>query len=174
MKTRKCNRLKDYDYSEEGCYFVTICTNDKVNYFGEIQNAGMILNEYGKIAFNMWAGLPNVFKNIELDEFVVMPNHIHGIIIINNNVGNAYPVPENESNSIVGDASSGLITNNQFLINGEENHEGKTNPQMRPVQENFKKYDRTKMQLSKIIHAYKSETTRRIKRISKIKSVWQR
>ena len=65
---------------------VTICTQDKVNYFGEIEQARMQLNHIGQIATDYWGAIPEHFHNTVVDELVVMPNHIHGIIII---VGNA-------------------------------------------------------------------------------------
>ena len=82
MAKRKTNRLKEYDYSNAGCYFVTICTKDRINYFGEITNGEMILNQYGKIAYKNWADIKNHFDHVELAVFVVMPNHIHGLINI--------------------------------------------------------------------------------------------
>jgi putative transposase len=88
MQNRKRNRLKDFDYSQGDGYFVTICTKDKVNYFGEIQNGEMILNEYGKIVKQQWLWLQKQYNYVSLDEFVIMPNHLHGLLIINNDVGN--------------------------------------------------------------------------------------
>jgi len=76
-------RLPDYDYSKPGGYFVTICTQNKTHCFGEIDNGKMILNEYGKIVENCWKKIPEHFTHITLDYFVIMPNHTHGIIIIN-------------------------------------------------------------------------------------------
>ncbi len=75
-------RLKDWDYSDEGYYFVTICTKDREHYFGEIFNDQMILNEIGEIAYECWYEIPKHFPFVQLDEFIVMPNHVHGIIII--------------------------------------------------------------------------------------------
>jgi len=77
-------RLKHWDYSNDGYYFVTICTKDRINYFGQIKNDEMILNKYGEIIKRCWQKIPNHFLNTKLDEYIVMPNHIHGIIIINN------------------------------------------------------------------------------------------
>ena len=78
---RKPNRLKDYDYSQMGYYLVTICTQDRVNYFGEIEKAQMQLNDIGQIATDCWQAIPEHFHNTGLDEFIVMPNHMHGIVI---------------------------------------------------------------------------------------------
>ena len=77
-------RLQNWDYGWEAIYFVTICTKDRIHYFGEIDNGEMKLSPIGAIADVLWYELKNHFDNIELDAFVVMPNHIHGIIAINN------------------------------------------------------------------------------------------
>lgn len=73
-------RLVGFDYSEPGSYFLTICTNDSKHYFGEIQNHKMLLNEAGSMLYREWEKLENYFENIIPQEFIVMPNHIHGII----------------------------------------------------------------------------------------------
>lgn len=85
---RRSIRLKDYDYAEAGAYFITLCTHNRQPFFGEIVGAGlapaqMELNEYGRIALEQWLQIPTRFDHIELDAFVVMPNHIHGILLIN-------------------------------------------------------------------------------------------
>ena len=81
---RKSPRLKDYDYAQNGAYFVTICTQNRVNLCGQIAEDGVMqLNKYGESVWKCWNDLPNHYENIELDVFVVMPNHIHGIILIN-------------------------------------------------------------------------------------------
>lgn len=86
---RKSIRLKGYNYSTPGYYFVTICTKDKKCLFGEIPDAGMELNDAGRMVDRVWHELPVFYPNIHVDAFIIMPNHIHGIIIINshNNVG---------------------------------------------------------------------------------------
>jgi putative transposase len=79
---RRSIRLEGYDYSQEGLYFVTICTEKRDCLFGDIFNGEMVLNEMGMIAYHEWLETPVIRKNVGLDVFVVMPNHIHGIIII--------------------------------------------------------------------------------------------
>jgi len=78
---RRSIRLKDYDYSQMGAYFVTICTFRGKEIFGEVEDSAMILNRQGAIASAMWQTLPRRFSGLELDHFVVMPNHIHGILV---------------------------------------------------------------------------------------------
>lgn len=79
---RRSIRLKGYDYAEAGAYFVTICTKGRVCLFGEIVNGDMQLNEFGKIVMATWADLPAHYAGVELDAFVVMPNHVHGIVVL--------------------------------------------------------------------------------------------
>ncbi len=81
-KSRRSIRLAGYDYSQAGAYFVTICAQEEENVFGEIANGEMALNDTGKMVENNWNKLPQRFPNVALDEFVIMPNHIHGVIAI--------------------------------------------------------------------------------------------
>ena len=76
-------RLKSWNYTNPWWYFVTICTKSHKEYFGEINNEKMVLNELGKIAEQCWKEIPVHYKPVELDEFIIMPNHVHGIIILN-------------------------------------------------------------------------------------------
>jgi putative transposase len=85
MFRRKSLRLKGFDYSEDGAYFVTVCTEAQKHWFGRVdENGEMHCNQYGKIVWECWLDLPKHYFNMELDLFVVMPNHVHGIIFINN------------------------------------------------------------------------------------------
>lgn len=79
---RKSIRLKNYDYSQAGLYFITICTHDRLPLFGNIVDGIMNLNVTGTMVNNQWLELTNRFPAIVLHENVVMPNHIHGIIEI--------------------------------------------------------------------------------------------
>ena len=89
-------RMKNYDYSQNATYFVTILTKNRENYFGEIVNQKMQLSEIGKIVEYEWFRTPEIRPdmNITLDQFVIMPNHIHGIIVIGNNRYNLSSVVE--------------------------------------------------------------------------------
>lgn len=78
---RKSIRLKNYDYKQFGFYYVTICTQNRVELFGKINNGEMILNKVGKMVKNVWISLPNRFS-VKLDTFQIMPNHVHFIIEI--------------------------------------------------------------------------------------------
>lgn len=81
-------RLQHWDYRWAGAYFITICTKDRIHYFGKIENGNMILSNIGVIADVFWYEIKNHAQNVELGEFVVMPNHIHGILILTGNDDN--------------------------------------------------------------------------------------
>ena len=78
-------RLKNWDYGSNGAYFITICTQNKDHFFGKIVDRQFIASEIGTLAEKYWMEIPNHFPYIELGNFVVMPNHVHGILIINKN-----------------------------------------------------------------------------------------
>ena len=79
---RKSIRLKGYDYSQAGLYFITICVQDRKCLFGEILDGVMVLNDAGKMADNEWGKIPERFTNVQLHEYIVMPNHFHAIMEI--------------------------------------------------------------------------------------------
>lgn len=93
---RRSIRLKGYDYSQEGLYFITICCKDRKYRFGKIENHEMTLNEYGTIAYNEWIKLTERFSYFELDVFQIMPNHMHAIITLNT-VGAGFTPAQNSA-----------------------------------------------------------------------------
>lgn len=106
INNRRSIRIKDYDYSQEGAYFVTICTQNGLLLFGEIVDDKIKLNNAGNMINHWWQELPQKFTNIELDEYIIMPNHMHGIIIINNRD----MITQNENSDSVGtDDNSGSV-----------------------------------------------------------------
>ena len=88
MKDRKANRLEGYGYSEDGCYFVTICAQSREELFGEIIGGEMVLSEAGRMVERTWNELQEFYHGVETDQFQVMPNHVHGVIVI---TGNEFP-----------------------------------------------------------------------------------
>ncbi|HOU75849.1 MAG TPA: hypothetical protein PK957_01875 [Candidatus Dojkabacteria bacterium] len=72
-------RLKPWNYSWNGYYFITTCAKNRFDYFGRIVGGKMVLNKIGKIVNKYWSDIPNHFINVYIDEYIVMPNHIHGI-----------------------------------------------------------------------------------------------
>lgn len=113
---RRSIRLKGYDYSQAGLYFITVCVQDRKCLFGKITGASlagvqMELNEFGSIAYQQWQKLPERFTNIELDVFQIMPNHIHGIIVLTDFVG-AGLAPAQNDNAIANETKAGFTPRN--------------------------------------------------------------
>jgi len=104
-KNRNSIRLREYDYSKSGWYYVTICTKDHKEYFGKVKNEDMILNDIGKIADEYWRKIPLHFPYSSLDKHIIMPNHIHGIIIIDCKKDAKFASSTNNTSMNVGDAN---------------------------------------------------------------------
>ena len=79
---RRSVRLRGYDYSTPGAYFITVCTQNRLPLFGEVANGRMEANRLGSVIEDCWAKLPDHYDNVALDAFILMPNHVHGVIII--------------------------------------------------------------------------------------------
>lgn len=103
-------RLQNWDYSWNGKYFVTIVTKNREHYFGNIVNGEMRFSEIGKIANECWCAIPEHFPFVVLDEFCVMPNHTHGIIVINNQ-------NDNECRDVACNVSTDNVTNSKKMSN---------------------------------------------------------
>ncbi|HEX9728709.1 MAG TPA: transposase [Gemmatimonadales bacterium] len=84
---RRSIRLSGYDYARPGAYFVTACTQNRTCLFGDVVAGEMRLNDVGQVATQCWLAIPDHFPNVTLDSFVIMPNHVHGIIWIVGAVG---------------------------------------------------------------------------------------
>lgn len=78
-------RAQWWNYNWNGSYFITICTQNRVHYFGHVDEEEMIYNELGKIAKEIWEAIPNQFPFVKLGEFIIMPNHTHGILTLDSN-----------------------------------------------------------------------------------------
>ena len=105
FKNRKLIRLQTWDYSWNGDYFITINTKNRKPYFGRIVNGQMVLTEIGELAQKFWDEIPAHFEHVKLGKFVVMPNHVHGIITIKkpNNEGSFRPQKIEEEIDIEGE-----------------------------------------------------------------------
>jgi REP element-mobilizing transposase RayT len=90
---RRSIRLQGYDYTQSGAYFVTICTHQRAPLFGQVVDGEMVINSWGQIVQSCWDEIPRHFPSVELDAFVVMPNHVHGIIVIVGDVGATHGSP---------------------------------------------------------------------------------
>ena len=122
---RRSIRLQGYDYSNQCAYFVTICTWNRRNILGNVLNSVMQLTRFGEIAMTCCQDLPDHYKNIELDEFVIMPNHLHGIIWINGYIaGSGFkPAPHDKGHGL-SEIVRALKTFSSRLINKDRKTPG--------------------------------------------------
>jgi REP element-mobilizing transposase RayT len=100
LPARKSIRLPHYDYAQAGMYFVTVCTEGRVPLFGEIEGGVVVLSEVGRIVDACWQAIPEHFADVTIDEYVVMPDHFHGLV----SVGARHAVPataDGEDNAVV-------------------------------------------------------------------------
>lgn len=111
-------RLQNWDYANEGAYFITICTKDRRHYFGTVKNGKMVLSNVGVIANLLWYEIKNHGKNVELGEFIVMPNHVHGILILND-ISNLDPGPSIETEHAPSLLSQKTIGQQRFQNQGK-------------------------------------------------------
>ena len=141
-------RVQGYDYAQNGAYFVTIVTRHRDFLFGKIVNAEMVLNEYGKIADECWRAIPEHFLNVESGAYVIMPNHVHGIVVIR--------------------ANESLLT-----MKTVDDRRGAA--MLRPYDEqNPHKINVKPGSLGAIVRSYKSAVSYRINKEHNATSIWQR
>ncbi len=143
-------RLKYWDYSNPGFYFVTICTKDRIKMFGEIVNEKMILNRLGLIVKHCWHDLSNHYKNCILDSFIVMPNHFHGIIKIKDVNSNKHVEMGLRSKVAIRVAPVEMIHESSLRESPNNNH----------------RIERRKMLLSKIVGRFKMQSSKKINLIN--------
>ena len=152
---RKRLRLSGYDYSSDGYYFVTICTQNRECFFGNVINGTLGLNDIGYIVAQCWQDIPNHFCDVRLYEWVVMPNHFHGIVVLEQQFNrDTFIVGIRKTVTSVGDAD--------------------LRPLHLQIHQN-NRHDRSKMLLPKIIHGFKSSVTRIINKANiNTNFQWQR
>ena len=124
MAGRRSIRLQGYDYRRNGAYFVTICAHNRVPLFGEIINGEMRLNEAGRIAQRLWNELSQHFSHVDTDAFVVMPNHVHGIIVIEDtHVGARHASPLHRSHKSPRAALGTIVGSYKSAVTKQVNRE---------------------------------------------------
>jgi putative transposase len=150
---RRSIRLKEYDYSQPGAYFITVCVKDKTCLFGDIVDNEMRLNDAGNMVKKWWFQTAEKYKDIELDEFVIMPNHFHGIIVINNDY----------HNNCRGAVSAPIVVSSIPIKPG-----GETPP--------LQKTESPKRTLGNIVAYFKYQSAKQINQISNMPGclLWQR
>ena len=155
-QNRRSIRLHGYDYSRKGAYFITLCAKNRQCLFGKIADDKMVLNEYGKIVQDEWMESSKIRKEIKLDYFIVMPNHIHGIIFITNR---NTPLRSTDANDV-----------------GATPPNGGTSRPAPPQAESPPPRGPKPKSLGSFVAGFKSIATRRINELRKTPgvSVWQR
>ena len=170
---RKLNRHRNFDYSLPGFYFTTICTTNMIEWFGEIVDDKIILNKHGQLANNLWLNIPRFYKNIELDEFMIMPNHIHGIIRIMDAYGTV-------CEKVCGMAHGTVGTEHCSVPTGHAGHTGSAvfagpADHTRPVGHTIHALGKNYGVISKIVKSFKNEFTNYIrKQCNNYEFKWQR
>jgi putative transposase len=174
-----------YDYARNGAYFITIVCQDRVDRFGEIVGGEMIMNDAGKMVRSVWDDLPKFHNGIFIDAFTVMPNHVHGIIVIDHD-----DITQNQSVGAIPQWSPGIndddnskpqndelpYQNDFEMINDNNNSNNGRARGRRPYDSDY-----VKMSLSDVMNRFKSFTTHRYSNGVKMKLVppfrkrlWQR
>lgn len=141
---RRSIRLPEYDYAQPGGYFITIVTYHRSLLFGQILNEQMVLNDFGRIAHECWRAIPEHFPKIELGAYVVMPNHVHGIIVIKDNI---------------------TTTNSPLTVGARH---------VSPLPQPYKPHGYEHGSLGAIIGSFKSAVSKRIGREHTATGIWQR
>jgi putative transposase len=157
---RRSIRLKGYDYSQAGAYFITICTHNRRHLFGEVQNGEMILTPVGEMAYNEWLKTADLRPYVSLDVFVVMPNHIHGIILIKD-LQTADSGASHLHNSDNPDSQTEINTPTSGMPNVDLNV---PSPALKSPSHN----------IGAIVRGYKSAVTRQVNSSNNVETVWQR
>ena len=157
------SRLQSWDYGWNAAYFITICTDNREYYFGEINGGKMELSSIGILADVFWHEINNHAKNIELGEFIVMPNHIHGILIINK------PYHDDDENNDIGgngvDVDVDVVeTRHALSLRQSQSHPNQQPSQQKTIgQKRFQ--NQGKNTISSIIGSYKSAVTKHAHRL---------
>jgi putative transposase len=158
---RNSVRLRSYDYRSKGAYFVTICTFQKEAILADIVNGTASLSSLGKAVKECWQQIPEHFPNVDLDEFIIMPNHIHGIIFINDSVGATHASPDLTAVATLADSPN-------VTTSAPDDRARRASPLQKPGP--------MKQSLGAIIGSFKSACTKRINesRNTAGMPVWQR
>ncbi len=150
---RRSFRLRDYDYGQPGFYYITICTKDRKAMLGNVVNGEMYLNNAGSVAQSVWLSLPQRFSHVKLDQYIVMPNHLHGII----------ELVESETNRIIPTQPIATPFNHPAFASAQF---------IAPTTTKVDSMDRT-APLGEIVRAFKAATIRLIRTMIRPDFAWQ-
>ena len=159
-------RYKGWNYADDGFYFVTICTKNRKLFFGSVKDYEMELNDIGKLAERRWLEIAKHFDNVILDRHIIMPNHVHGILIIDNHTRRDVDTPGRDVDTPGRDVACNVSTDNDEINTTAKWYNGKY-PQMSKISPKQKS-------LSAIIRSYKSAVTNKANQdFSEINFSWQ-
>lgn len=174
IHNRRSIRLKDYDYSQAGLYFITVCCHNRICRFGHVHNGEMVFNEFGTIAFNEWINTTEIRKNVELGEFVIMPNHMHGIVKILERGSGELHSPRTTTELHSADTLTELHSadtpnelhsaDNLTELHSAEKNMGECNSPLRG----------TSQTIGAIVRGYKSSVTKQLGLLGFNEKLWQR
>ena len=179
---RKLNRSRNFDYSLDGCYFVTTCVKNFIHVFGKIQNNQMILNKYGEIVKQQLLWLPNQYPYIRLNEWCIMPNHAHAIIVIDRH----NMATDRAVGVIVGTPSHATTLSLSHIVGIDRHNTGTNNAygvdvgtgrdlSLRVPHDHTPPMPTTKIKsLSEIVGAFKTTSSKLIHQSGLEQFVWQR
>ena len=166
---RKSIRLKGYDYSQAGMYFITLCVQDKLCLFGEVVNGEMVLNDAGRVAKACWLNIPEHFPNAILHEHIVMPNHVHGIIEF---VGANHYSPE--PCSPANDSPEPFAPNNNFYNNHFTNNPSSNNDLPEKRANNDSPLRSPSKTIGSVVRGYKIGVVKWFRLNGNLGNIWQR
>ncbi len=169
---RRSIRLKGYDYSQAGLYFITICCHNRICRFGAVVDGKMILNDAGRIADSCWLEIPKHFPNAVLHEYIIMPNHVHGIIELTDSTMDVQTV--GVGNNTVGVGNNNVrVGNNNVRVGNNNVRMGNNNVRVennnvrvenfQPVQNKFQKM--IPRSIGSIVKGYKIGVTKRLRTV---------
>lgn len=164
---RRSIRLRGYDYAQAGAYFVTLCTQDRACLFGDVVDGAMRLTDAGAIVDDVWRAIPDHFPGVRVDEYVIMPNHVHGVLVFNVDVDDATVVGATHASPLPG-------THADTVVGGDD--DAPDVPAMCTPIESARPRGPSRRSLGAVVGTFKSAATKRINehRGTPGASVWQR
>jgi REP element-mobilizing transposase RayT len=137
LRHRRSIRLKGYDYSKAGAYFVSICVQKRECLLGDIVNDEMVLNDVGRVVSDSWTWLGTQYDHVELDEYMIMPNHLHGVVIIQSWGGSRTALPSSQTAPTSNLKSLGRIIGAFKTVSTKHINEMRRTPSVRLWQRNY-------------------------------------
>jgi REP element-mobilizing transposase RayT len=154
-RRRNSLRLKGFDYRQSGIYFITVCVNQRLCLFGDVNSGMLRLNPAGKMIVKVFSGLQNYYHGVFSDTYIVMPDHFHGIIIIKNDVGAVRCGRPDQSRNL-------RIFSGRLIVKNPQNRNGINDKLIKESQQKRSEISadsKTQLSLGEIVGRFKSYTT---------------